>query len=159
MKHRWGKGKKDGDRLPNGEKIVFLKVGGRTSAVVPARQKKTGPVAGDLEGSSGSADEEEVKPANAKKTASKRKAPRDGDEEVEGDGQPLKAETKKKRPGKLSKAPEPKENAKASNRKQVKAEEDDPAEPDTKANKKQKTTKATGSEEPSRRRSTRLSRA
>jgi len=37
MKHRWGKGKKGGDRLPNGERIVHLKVGGRTSAVVPSR--------------------------------------------------------------------------------------------------------------------------
>jgi hypothetical protein len=48
MKHRWGKGKKDGNKLPNGEKIVFLKVGGRTSAVVPSVQKKTGVVAGDV---------------------------------------------------------------------------------------------------------------
>lgn len=48
FKHRWGKGKKDApNKLPNGEKIVFLTVGGRTSAVVPSVQKKTGPVAGD----------------------------------------------------------------------------------------------------------------
>ncbi|KAF4549555.1 Hypothetical protein D9617_21g097760 [Elsinoe fawcettii] len=44
MKHRWGKGKKDGNTLPNGEKITFLTVGGRTSAVVLSRQKKTGAV-------------------------------------------------------------------------------------------------------------------
>ncbi|KAI9674724.1 MAG: hypothetical protein M1817_001628 [Caeruleum heppii] len=47
MTHRWGKGKKD-NKLPNGEKIVFFTVGGRTSAVVPTVQKKTGPVAGDI---------------------------------------------------------------------------------------------------------------
>ena len=50
FKHRWGKGKKDHtNTLPNGEKIVHMTVGGRTSAVVPSVQKKTGPVAGDLD--------------------------------------------------------------------------------------------------------------
>ena len=48
MKHRWGKGKQD-NKLPNGAKIIFLTVGGRTSAVVPSVQKKTGPVAGDVQ--------------------------------------------------------------------------------------------------------------
>ncbi|KAI0483547.1 formamidopyrimidine-DNA glycosylase [Xylaria cf. heliscus] len=43
--HRWGKGKKDAAKtLPNGDKITFLQVGGRTSCVVPSRQKKTGRV-------------------------------------------------------------------------------------------------------------------
>ncbi|KAI0175082.1 formamidopyrimidine-DNA glycosylase domain-containing protein [Pestalotiopsis sp. NC0098] len=41
--HRWGKGKKDHPTtLPNGEKIVFITVGGRTSCVVPSVQRKTG---------------------------------------------------------------------------------------------------------------------
>ncbi|KAA8625570.1 Nei Formamidopyrimidine-DNA glycosylase [Pyrenophora tritici-repentis] len=48
MKHRWGKGKKEASKLPNGEKITFLKVGGRTSAIVPSVQKKTAAVAGDV---------------------------------------------------------------------------------------------------------------
>ncbi|KAL9607377.1 MAG: hypothetical protein Q9167_007709 [Letrouitia subvulpina] len=49
FKHRWGKGKKDDPRkLPNGAKIEFLTVGGRTSAVVPSVQKKTGKVAADV---------------------------------------------------------------------------------------------------------------
>lgn len=48
MKYRWGKGKKI-NQLPTGEKITFLTVGGRTSAIVPSVQKKTGPVAGDVE--------------------------------------------------------------------------------------------------------------
>jgi formamidopyrimidine-DNA glycosylase len=34
--------------LPNGEKIIHLTVGGRTSCVVPSVQKKTGAVAGDI---------------------------------------------------------------------------------------------------------------
>ncbi|CAD0107287.1 unnamed protein product [Aureobasidium uvarum] len=53
MRYRWDKGKKDKNVLPNGDKIVHLKVGGRTSAIVPRLQKKTGKVAGDV----GSADE------------------------------------------------------------------------------------------------------
>ena len=50
FKHRWGKGKKDSSTvLPNGSRFVYLKVGGRTSCVVPSVQKKTGPVAKDIE--------------------------------------------------------------------------------------------------------------
>lgn len=72
MKHRWGKGKKDGDKLPTGEKITFLKVGGRTSAIVPSLQKKTAAVAGDV---SEDAESEEVEEKIAKpKKAAKRKA-------------------------------------------------------------------------------------
>jgi len=49
FKHRWGKGKKDASTtLPNGAKITFLTVGGRTSCIVPSVQKKSGAVAGDL---------------------------------------------------------------------------------------------------------------
>ncbi|KAI9815880.1 MAG: hypothetical protein M1832_005190 [Thelocarpon impressellum] len=57
MKYRWGKGKKD-NKLPNGSKIIYLTVGGRTSAVVPSVQKKTGPVAGDLSPKAGEDEEE-----------------------------------------------------------------------------------------------------
>lgn len=43
FKHRWGKGKKDAaTTLPNGEKLTFITVGGRTSCVVPSIQKKRG---------------------------------------------------------------------------------------------------------------------
>ena len=50
FKHRWGKGKKDTvAKLPNGAKLVYLTVGGRTSCVVPSVQKKTGPVAKDID--------------------------------------------------------------------------------------------------------------
>lgn len=71
FKHRWGKGKKDStNKLPNGAKIVFVTVGGRTSAVVPSVQKKTGPVAGDVkpEDEDGDGDGEKVKtPKNGAK--------------------------------------------------------------------------------------------
>ena len=49
FKHRWEKGKKNSpNQLANGAKIEFVTVGGRTSALVPSVQKKTGPVAGDV---------------------------------------------------------------------------------------------------------------
>ncbi|KAL6156015.1 hypothetical protein ACJQWK_05061 [Exserohilum turcicum] len=71
MKHRWGKGKKEGSKLPTGEKITFLKVGGRTSAIVPSIQKKTAAVAGDVsDDAEGGDNEEDTKP----KKGNKRKA-------------------------------------------------------------------------------------
>lgn len=71
FKHRWGKGKKDAaTTLPNGAKITFLTVGGRTSCVVPSLQKKTGPVAADIK-VKGEEDEssevEEKKPSSKKR--------------------------------------------------------------------------------------------
>ncbi|KAM5453835.1 hypothetical protein MaudCBS49596_002458 [Microsporum audouinii] len=64
--HRWGKGKKGAaGKLPSGEAIVFVTVGGRTSAVVPSVQKKNGEVA------DGEEEEADTKP---KKTAVKAKA-------------------------------------------------------------------------------------
>jgi hypothetical protein len=70
MKHRWSKGKKDPSKLPTGEKITFLTVGGRTSAVVPSLQKKTAAVAGDVSEGSEGGTEEAAKP----KKGGKRKA-------------------------------------------------------------------------------------
>jgi formamidopyrimidine-DNA glycosylase len=85
MKHRWGKGKKDGGKLPNGAKITFLKVGGRTSAVVPSVQKKTGAVAGDVSGNAddGEDDEEKPKPRKAAKRKSKVEKEEEDSEESE----------------------------------------------------------------------------
>ena len=78
FKHRWGKGKKDQKKeLPNGEKIIHITVGGRTSAVVPRLQKKTGPVAGDVKSEdidgdiSPTEEDAEAKPAKKRKAGSK----------------------------------------------------------------------------------------
>ncbi|KAL4933889.1 putative formamidopyrimidine-DNA glycosylase [Aspergillus undulatus] len=72
FKHRWSKGKKNKtSTLPNGDAITFLTVGGRTSAVVPSVQKKTGPVAGDVK-EEGSSDERGTK---RKKTTPKKETP------------------------------------------------------------------------------------
>lgn len=74
MKYRWGKGKKN-DKLPTGEKIVFLDVGGRTSAVVPSVQKKTGSGAAETNSGSAAAEEQEEQQVEEKKPIDKRKQP------------------------------------------------------------------------------------
>jgi formamidopyrimidine-DNA glycosylase len=74
--YRWGKGKKDAPKaLPNGEKIVFLTVGGRTSAVIPSVQKKTGPLAKEMSEAESAGEED----ASKKKAKQKRS-------EVDNDG-------------------------------------------------------------------------
>ena len=93
MKYRWDKGKKDSNVLPNGEKIVHLKVGGRTSAIVPSVQKKTAAVAGDVD----SADVSEAeKPAKGRK----RKVKSEEDEEEEQEEKPVAKKTAAKGRGK-----------------------------------------------------------
>lgn len=82
MKHRWGKGKKDAQKLPTGERITFLKVGGRTSAIVPSVQKKTAAVAGDVS-EDGEDDEEEVKPKRGGKRKIKAVKEEEAEENVE----------------------------------------------------------------------------
>ena len=68
FKHRWGKGKKgSSNTMPSGEKILFLTVGGRTSAVVPSVQKKTGPVAKEMSEAEGASGDEKPKKPKAKK--------------------------------------------------------------------------------------------
>ncbi|KAI4238829.1 MAG: hypothetical protein LQ349_000833 [Xanthoria aureola] len=98
FKHRWGKGKKDApQRLPNGEKIKFLTVGGRTSAIVPSVQKKTGEVAADVK-EGDSEDEDGVGEDDAEKqkpTSTKRKARDDGEEEDDRKTAPKKKSNKK----------------------------------------------------------------
>ncbi|EHK98955.1 putative Formamidopyrimidine-DNA glycosylase [Glarea lozoyensis 74030] len=86
FKHRWGKGKKDStNTLPNGAKITHITVGGRTSAIVPSVQKKTGPVAGDLKKEdAGSDGEEGAKKTKAKRaTKSKKAAAKEENEDYE----------------------------------------------------------------------------
>jgi formamidopyrimidine-DNA glycosylase len=86
FKHRWSKGKKNQPSLlPNGDKIVFLTVGGRTSAVVPAVQKKTGPVAKEISEDDDQLDEKENKAetkGKRKRTAVKEEEDEDKDEQL-----------------------------------------------------------------------------
>lgn len=111
MRYRWDKGKKDKNVLPNGDKIVHLKVGGRTSAIVPRVQKKTGKVAGDVESadevSEDTADsQEEPTPKKAKATKAQPKTTKAKtkkpdttvkDEIVKEDSKPKRARTTKRK--------------------------------------------------------------
>lgn len=100
FKYRWSKGKKEGNVLPSGEKIQFVTAGGRTSAFVASRQKKTGPVAGDVDENADSAEggAEESKPkskskAKSKKAKAKASTP---DEESEDEAPPPISSRKRK---------------------------------------------------------------
>lgn len=93
FKHRWGKGKKNQpSALPNGDKIIFVTVGGRTSAVVPAVQKKSGTVMKDEDTSDTpkrkrvkqeSDSEAEAKPAKSRSTNSKATVKKEIEEKVD----------------------------------------------------------------------------
>ncbi|KAK6005278.1 hypothetical protein QM012_008057 [Aureobasidium pullulans] len=102
MKYRWDKGKKDKNVLPNGDKIVHLKVGGRTSAIVPRLQKKTGKVAGDVdsadevsEDAADSQEEAAPKKTKAKKAKKEETASKNGT--VEGDSESNRRRTTKRK--------------------------------------------------------------
>lgn len=100
--HRWGKGKKDSPgTLPNGAKLTFLTVGGRTSCVVPSVQKKTGAVAGEVkQESSNGARADEADEAKGKKKGGgrgKRKAKEEEDEEEEETKKVAKSKTRRTR--------------------------------------------------------------
>jgi formamidopyrimidine-DNA glycosylase len=83
FKYRWSKGKKNQvSALPNGDKIVFLTVGGRTSAVVPAVQKKTGPVTKEISDE----DVDEGEKEDLAESGSKRKRRVASKNEGDGDG-------------------------------------------------------------------------
>lgn len=83
FKHRWGKGKKGtSNTMPSGEKILFLTVGGRTSAVVPSVQKKTGPVAKEMSEAEGGSEDEKPKKAKGKKRKVEMEEEEDDEEEV-----------------------------------------------------------------------------
>ena len=81
--YRWGKsnyrgkkgGKAESNVLPNGEKIVHITVGGRTSAVVESRQKK-------IKSSDEPAEVEDKKPAPKKGKKVKDEELEDGENEV-----------------------------------------------------------------------------
>ncbi|WPJ67159.1 hypothetical protein SMAC4_07911 [Sordaria macrospora] len=89
--YRWGKGSKNAhSHTPNGDKLAFLTVGGRTSCYAPARQKKTGQVvSGVKEEPLESAEEKDSpkKASRAKVAKSKVKS-----EEPEADGSKVKTE-------------------------------------------------------------------
>ncbi|KAI0408377.1 formamidopyrimidine-DNA glycosylase [Xylaria palmicola] len=144
--HRWGKGKKDAAKtLPNGEKIMFLEVGGRTSCVVPSRQKKTGRLTAGIK-------EEEPAPKAGTKAKSSKKSRFFNEDENKQDSQEVEPEQR------------PPKRAKKDNQKVTK-EEDDESKPTDKVDSKLKKGRqkvnqksaVLSSPDTGRRRSTRLS--
>lgn len=79
--HRWGKGKKTPSALPNGEKLAFITVGGRTSCYAPSLQKKTGLVAPGIKEEPLENGDSEEKPKKSSAKKPKAQAPGDGEEE------------------------------------------------------------------------------
>ena len=72
--HRWGKGDKGApSALPNGDKLAFITVGGRTSCYAPGVQRKTGQVVPDAKAVLVKT-EEEIEQVPKKKKAAKKKA-------------------------------------------------------------------------------------
>lgn len=108
FKHRWGRGKKNQPSvLPNGEKIVFLTVGGRTSAVVPSVQKKTGAVSKDVSDEDGNVSQSQPK----RKRATPQK-------EEGNDSEPDEGKTK----GRKGSKKQSKESVKNENKEDIKQE-------------------------------------
>lgn len=64
--HRWDKGKKGPGTLPNGEKLAWMTVGGRTSCYAPGTQKKTGHVAPGIKEEPLGGDDEKPKKGKGK---------------------------------------------------------------------------------------------
>jgi formamidopyrimidine-DNA glycosylase len=105
FEHRWGKGAK-GSKLPNGEKLAHITVGGRTSCYAPAVQKKTGKVAPGVKSEMVESEKEDVKPAPKKKS---RKNARDIPvSKTEEDVSPPKKKSKTQKPDPETKVKEAK---------------------------------------------------
>ena len=96
--YRWGKGGKEVTKLPNGDKLAFITVGGRTSCYAPAVQKKTGRVVpgakAELLDSAVKLETTDVKEGNSKESR-KRKPSNKFDEADDGDAKAGQGKTKK----------------------------------------------------------------
>ncbi|OIW24893.1 hypothetical protein CONLIGDRAFT_74753 [Coniochaeta ligniaria NRRL 30616] len=77
--HRWGKGK-GASHMPNGDKLAFITVGGRTSCYAPEVQKKSGHIAPGVKEEPIVSDEE---PTKKKRTSKAKPKKEDVDEEDE----------------------------------------------------------------------------
>ncbi|KAI1095712.1 Formamidopyrimidine-DNA glycosylase N-terminal domain-containing protein [Rostrohypoxylon terebratum] len=148
--HRWGKGKKDSPTaLPNGEKIIHITVGGRTSCVVPSIQKKKSRMIADNTKKESTPPEEEEETESRffnTKSKGKGKNKKQENDDVEMEERPnKKAKTVKSKPAKQEEEEEkPKPAPKTPRKSNRQKKEEKPIEP---------------SLELGRRRSSRLSRA
>lgn len=142
FKHRWGKGKNKDPRMPGGERITFLTVGGRTSAVVPSLQKKTGRVAGDVKSEEA---EDEVDGEKRKGQAKGKKAKLeedDADERPKGRGRAKKVKKEEDNGEDEVEQPEPKSKRANKATPKIEAPELEPEDPKPKANIRAKRAKA-----------------
>ncbi|KAL2273864.1 hypothetical protein FJTKL_04045 [Diaporthe vaccinii] len=146
--HRWGKGKKTSSALPNGEKLAFITVGGRTSCYAPSLQKKTGLVAPGIKEEPLENDDSEEKP---KKPRAKKPKVKESDDI----GEPAKKTNARK-----SQAQTADDDDNQRPRKKTKVKNDDvKKEPTTSRSKTtDKTNGAAAESDTGRRRSARLSR-
>lgn len=102
--HRWGKGdKSSASKLPNGEKLAFITVGGRTSCYAPGIQKKTGAVAAGAKTESIKEESEKAKPAKGKAAKAEPKETDDDDKEAVEDTKPKRS---RKQAAKVTEEPE-----------------------------------------------------
>ncbi|KAL0467689.1 Formamidopyrimidine-DNA glycosylase N-terminal domain-containing protein [Neurospora intermedia] len=89
--YRWGKGSKNAhSHTPNGDKLAFLTVGGRTSCYAPARQKKTGQIVSSVKKEPLESAEEKDSPKKAPGTKGAKSDNKS--EELEADGSEVKPE-------------------------------------------------------------------
>jgi formamidopyrimidine-DNA glycosylase len=145
--HRWGKGKKTASALPNGEKLAFITVGGRTSCYAPSLQKKTGLVAPGIK-------EEPLDNGDSEEKPKKSRAKKPKVQESEEGQEPAK-ETKARKP----KTEPVDDDDDQRPRKKSKLKNDDvKKEPSTSKSKTNKKTNGPAAEDTGRRRSARLSR-
>ncbi|KAI2472845.1 Formamidopyrimidine-DNA glycosylase N-terminal domain-containing protein [Annulohypoxylon bovei var. microspora] len=127
FKHRWGKGKKDSPTtLPNGDKIIHLTVGGRTSCVVPSVQKKRGrPTIDNVKDETTLSEEEKETESRFFKGKNKKQK----NDEAEAEERPSKkAKTAKSKPVKQEEE-EPKPTPKTSRKSNKQKKEEKPIEP------------------------------
>ncbi|GKT46393.1 formamidopyrimidine-DNA glycosylase [Colletotrichum spaethianum] len=113
--YRWGKGSKDAaSELPNGEKLAFITVGGRTSCYAPGRQKKTGQVVASAKEEPVADGEAKPKAAAPKKTNKRQAKAQESEDEkpvkkARGAKGPAKAKAKANSGVKRESSPEPSE--------------------------------------------------
>lgn len=145
--YRWGKGKKEASALPNGEKLAFITVGGRTSCYAPSIQKKTGQVVSGIK-------EEPLEIGDAAEQPKKGRAKKVQTQSANEDN-----EKPKKVKGRKLKSQDPGEEEEAKQpRKKAKVKQEVVEKKETPKTKPAKTNGTEAATDPDRRRSARLSR-
>ncbi|KAI3398983.1 hypothetical protein diail_8010 [Diaporthe ilicicola] len=147
--YRWGKGKKTPSALPNGEKLAFITVGGRTSCYAPSLQKKTGLVAPGIK-------EEPLENGDAEEKPKKLSGRKAKAQEIDDSEQPAKKA--KARNPKAEAAVDDDDDQRPRKKTKVKQENAKKEPPSSKSKTKKTTNGSAAESDTGRRRSARLSR-